>query len=80
MSDYTDLAVGREHNRICVDIARGLARRYEVYLNFPLPESMVQLLRKLDPDQPEGASSFQAELEPSGPGCVRDPGAASEEP
>jgi hypothetical protein len=71
MSDYTDLAVGREHNRICVDIARGLARRYEVYLN---------LLRKLDPDQPEGASSFQAELEPSGPGCVRDPGAASEEP
>jgi hypothetical protein len=78
MSDYADRAGGSDHNPIWADIAHGFARRYERYLNCPLPESLIQLLRKLDPVQPEGASPGQVEFAPSGP--ARDPDAASEGP
>ncbi len=49
MCDYTD---GGPGNPIWVDIGRALARRYEGYLRLPLPEHLMELVRRLDPKQP----------------------------
>ena len=72
MPEYAERGGGPDRNPIWADIGRGLAKRYEAYLNCPLPEHLTQLLRKLDAEQPE-------ELGLSGPGFLHNPDAASEE-
>ncbi len=72
MSDYAERGGGRDRNPIWADIGRGLAKRYEAYLNCPLPEHLTQLLRKLDPEQPDDVGGAGQEF-------VHNPDAASEE-